>query len=78
MEGSAHTLQKEKTCDPRQEIMDQLLKIRDSVSDYTKYLSRLISYLQSCCQKFTNERVAAHIAAWRKLTSDSFTFNRLM
>ena len=58
MERSAQIPQKEKASDQRKEIIDQLLAIRDSVSDFPTFLPRLLSYLHDCCQKdLTNDRV---------------------
>ena len=45
MERSTEISQKEKASDPRKEIVDQLLSIRDSVSDFPTFLPRLLSYL---------------------------------
>ena len=70
MEKSAQIPQKEKASDQRKEIIDQLLAIRDSVSDFPTFLPRLLSYLHDCCHNFKAGRVAAHFAAWKDLTND--------
>ena len=70
MERSTEISQKEKASDPRKEIVDQLLAIRDSVSDFPTFLPRLLSYLHDCCHNFKAGRVAAHFAAWKDLTND--------
>ena len=70
MERSREISQKEKASDPRKEIVDQLLAIRDSVSDFPTFLPRLLSYLHDCCHNFKAGRVAAHFAAWKDLTND--------
>ena len=70
MKRSTEILQKEKASDPRKEIVDQLLAIRDSVSDFPTFLPRLVSYLHDCCHNFKAGRVAAHFAAWKDLTND--------
>ena len=44
MERSTHIPQKEKASDQRKEIIDQLLAIRDSVSDFPTFLPHLSSY----------------------------------
>ena len=67
MERSTQIPQKEKASDQRKEIIDKLLAIRDSVSDFTTFLPR---YLHDCCQNFKAGRVAAHFAAWKDLTND--------
>ena len=54
----------------KKEIVDQLLAIRDSLSDFPAFLPRLLSYLNDCCQNFKAGRVAAHFAAWKDLTND--------
>ena len=41
MERSTEISQKEKASDQRKEIVDQLLAIRDSVSDFPAFLPRL-------------------------------------
>ena len=70
MERSAPIRQKEKDSDQRKEIIEQLLAIRDSVSDFPTILPRLLSYLHDCCHNFKAGRVAAHFAAWKDLTND--------
>ena len=62
--------QKEKAPDQRKEIIDQLLAIRDSVSDFPTFLPRLLSHLHDCCHNFKAGRVAADFAAWKDLTND--------
>ena len=70
MERSTQILQREKASDQRKEIIDQLLVIRDSVSDFPSFLPRLLSYLHDCCHNFKGGRVAAPFAAWKDLTND--------
>ena len=70
MERSSQIPQKKKASDQRKEIIDQRLAIRDSVSDFTTFLLRLLSYLHDCCHYFKAGRVAAHFAAWKDLTND--------
>ena len=70
METSTQIPQKEKASDQRKEIIDQLLAMGDSVSDFTTFLPRLLSYLHDCCHNFKAGRVAAHFAAWEDLTND--------
>ena len=43
MERSTQIPQKEKTSDQQKEILDQLLGIRDSVSDFPTFLPHLLS-----------------------------------
>ena len=69
-ERSTQIPQKEKASDQRKEIVDQLLGIRDSVSDFTTFLPPLLSYLQDCCHNFKAGRVATHCAAWKYLTNN--------
>ena len=70
MEGSTQIPQKEKASEQRKEIMDQLLAIRDSVSDFLTFLPHLLSYLHDCCHNFKAGQVTAHFAAWKDLTND--------
>ena len=70
MERSAQIPQKKKASDQRKEIIDQLLAIRNSVSDFPTFLPRLSNYLHDCCHNFKAGRVAAHFAAWKDLTND--------
>ena len=69
MERSTEISQKEKASDQRKEIVDQLLAIRDSVSDFPTFLPRLLRYLHDCCDNFKAGQVAAHFEAWKDLTS---------
>jgi len=70
MEGSAQIPQIERASEQRKEIVDQLLAISDSVSDFPTILPRLLSYLHDCCHHFQAGRVASHFAAWKDLTND--------
>ena len=70
MERSTEISQKEKASDQRKEIVDQLLAIRDSESDFPTFLPRLLSYLHDCCHNFKAGQVAAHFTAWKDLTND--------
>lgn len=54
----------------RQEIMEQLLHIKTTVSAFESFLPNLLNYLQYLCNTFKAGQVAAHFAAWRALTSD--------
>ena len=69
MERSTQIPQKEKASDQRKEIIDQLLAIRDSVSNFPTFLPHLLSYLHDCCHNFKGGRVAAHFAAWKDPTN---------
>ena len=70
MERSTEISQKEKASDQRNQIVDQLLAMRDSVGDFPTFLPRLLRYLHDCCHNFKAGRVAAHFAAWKDLTND--------
>ena len=70
MERSTQIPQKEKASDQRKEIVDQMLAIRDSVSDFSTFLPPLLSYLHDCCHNFKAGRVAARFAAWKDLTNN--------
>ena len=70
MERSTHIPQREKASDQRKEIIEQLLAIRDSVSEFTTFLPRLFSYLHDCCRNFKVGRVAAQFIAWKDVTID--------
>ena len=52
MERSTQIPQKEKASYQREEIIDQLLAIRDSVSDFPTFLPHLLSYLHDCYHNF--------------------------
>ena len=67
MDRSTQIPQKEKASEQRKEIIDQLLAIRDSVSDLPTILPRLLSYSHDCCHNFKAGRVVAHFAAWKDL-----------
>lgn len=70
--------QKEKASDQWKEIVDQLLAIRDSVSDFPTFLPRLLSYLHDCCHNFKAGRVTVHFAAWKDLTNDRVILSDLL
>ena len=70
MERSTEISQKEKASDQRKETVDQLVAIRDSVSDFPTFLPRLLSYLHDCCHHLKAGRIAAHFASWKDLTND--------
>ena len=65
-------LQKEEITEQRQEIMAQLLQIKSMVSGFTRFLPRLLNYLQNLCATFKAGQVAAHFAAWRTLMTKYF------
>ena len=71
-------LQKEKNAKHRQEIMEQLLQIKDRVSVFGSFLPQLVNYLQMLCHTFTAGQVAAHFAAWRTLTSDKIILSDVL
>ena len=70
MERSTQIPQNEQASDQRKEIIDQLLAIRDLVSDFATFLPRLLRQLHDYCHSFKVGRVAAHFAAWKDLTND--------
>ncbi|MCG8409309.1 MAG: hypothetical protein MI923_29240 [Phycisphaerales bacterium] len=67
MERSIHIRQTEKASDQRKEIIDQLLSIRDSLSDFTTFY-----------HNFKAGRVAAHFAAWKDLTKDRVVLSDIL
>ena len=70
MERPKPALQKEKIAKHRQEIMGQLLQIKNRVSVFGSFLPNLVNYLQMLCHTFKTGQVAAPFTAWRTLTND--------
>ena len=58
--------------------MAQLLQIKDEVSGFERFLSTLLTYLQSFCNSFKADQVATHFAAWRTLVSDSVLLSNVL
>ena len=78
MERPKPALQKEKITKHRQEIMEQLLQIKNRVSVFGSFLPNLVNYLQMPCHTFRAGQVAAHFAAWRTLTSDKIILSDVL
>ena len=55
---------------PQTNEKNQLVAIRDSISDFPTFLPGLLSYLHDCCHHLKAGRIAAHFAAWKDLTND--------
>ncbi|CAB4004433.1 Hypothetical predicted protein, partial [Paramuricea clavata] len=64
---------KEKTLEggTREEVTELLKQIRNSVSEFEKYIPVILTYLQNLCTSFKAGRVAEHFTAWTKITQDS-------
>ena len=79
MERPTPALQKEKITKHRQEIMEQLLQLKNKVSVFGSFLPNLVNYLQMLCHTFQAGQVAAHvIIAWRTLTSDGILLSDVL
>ena len=66
-----HT-EKEKTQErgTREEMVDLLKQIKNTVSEFEKHIPVITSFLQSLSKNFRVGRVAKHFPAWTKITSD--------
>ena len=73
MAGPAQEQSKEKTLEggTREEVTELLKQIRNSVSEFEKYIPVILTYLQNLCTSFKAGRVAEHFTAWTKITQDS-------
>ena len=78
MERPKPALQKEKIAKHRQEIMGQLLQIKNRVSVFGSFLPNLVNYLQMLCHTFKAGQVAAHFTAWRTLTNDKILLSDVL
>ena len=78
MERPKPALQKEKITKHRQEIMEQLLQIKNRVSGFGSFLPNLVNYLQMLCHTFKAGQVAAYFAAWRTLTNDKILLSDVL
>ena len=78
MERPEPALQKEKITKQRQEIMGQLLQIKNRVSGFGSFLANLVNYLQMLCHTFKVEQVATHFTAWRTLTNDKILLSDVL
>ena len=78
MERPKPALQKEKITKHQQEIMEQLLQIKNRVSGFVSFLPNLVNYLQMLCHTFKAGQVAAHFAAWRTLTNDKILLSDVL
>ena len=78
MERPKPALQKEKIAQHRQEIMGQLLQIKNRVSVFGSFLPNLVNYLQMLCHTFKAGQVAAHFTAWRTLTNDKILLSDVL
>ena len=78
MERPEPALQKEKITKQRQEIMGQLLQIKNRVSGFGSFLPNLVNYLQMLCHTFKAGQVAAHFTAWRTLTNDKILLSDVL
>ena len=74
MEKPKPALQKEKIAKHRQEIMRQLLQIKNRVSVFGSFLPHLVNYLQMLCHTFK----AGQITAWRTLTNDKILLSDVL
>ena len=78
MERPKPALPKEKIAKHRQEIMGQLLQIKNRVSGFGSFLPKLVNYLQMLCHTFKAGQVAAHFTAWRTLTNDKILLSDVL
>ena len=78
MERPKPALQKEKIAKHRQEIMGQLLQIKNRVSVFGSFLPNLVNYLQMLCHAFKAGQVAALFTAWRTLTNDKILLSDVL
>ena len=78
MDRPEPALQKEKITKQRQEIMGQLLQIKNRVSGFGSFLPNLVNYLQMLCHTFKAGQVAAHFTAWRTLTNDKILLSDVL
>ena len=53
----------------REEIIEQLGKIRNSVSDFKKFVPVILTYLHHSCKISKAGQVAEHFPAWTKITN---------
>ena len=71
MEKPLQTIQTADTTGPkdRQQIIEQLKEIRNSVSVFEQFLPSLLSYLQNSCSNFRAGSIATKFAAWTEITN---------
>ena len=69
MERPKPALPKEKVTKHRQEIMEQLLQIKNRVSGFGSFLPNLVNYLQMLCHT---------LKAWRTLTNDKILLSDVL
>ena len=54
----------------REEMVDLLKQIVNTVSEFEKHIPEIISYLQSLSKHFRAGRIAKHFSAWINITND--------
>ena len=72
MEKPLQTIQGADTTGPkdRQQIIEQLREIRNSVSVFEQFLPSLLAYLQTLCSNFRAGSIATKFTAWTDITND--------
>ena len=67
-----HTIQAPETTGPkdRQQIIERLKEIRNSVSVFEQFLPSLLSHLQDACSNFSTGCIATDFVAWTEIIKD--------
>ena len=54
----------------RQQIIEQVKEIRNSVSIFGQFLTSLLSYLEDTCSNFKAGCIATNFVTWTEITND--------